>query len=94
MAASTIPAERMPGGAHLVDRLRGHLLGDAPLDLGLARGDLALAGLEHLAHDDVLNFAADDPGALQSLLDGGPAQLGGVQRGEAAAELADGGPSC
>ena len=36
-------------GADLVDGLRGDLLGDAALDLGLARRDLALAGLEDLA---------------------------------------------
>src|SRR5680860_1120464 len=42
-------------GADLVDRLRRDLLGDAALDLGLARGDLALAGLQDLAEDDLLD---------------------------------------
>ena len=43
-------------GADLVDRLRGDLLRDAALDLGLARGDLALAGLQDLAEDDLLDL--------------------------------------
>ncbi len=34
-----------PRSAHLVDGLRGDLLGDASLDLGLTRGDLALPRL-------------------------------------------------
>ena len=59
------------------------------LDLRLARGDLALAGLEHLAHDDVLDLLRLDVGALERGLDGGAAELGRVERGEAAAELAD-----
>ena len=47
-------------GAHLVDRLGGHLLRDAALDLSLARGDLALAGLQHLAHHDLLHLVRLD----------------------------------
>ena len=76
-------------GAHLVDRLRGDLLGDPGLDLRLARGDLALAGLEHLAHDDVLDSVGGDVGALERGLDRGAAEFGGVDGSEAAAELAD-----
>ena len=75
--------------AHLVDRLRRHLLGDPRLDLRLARGDLPLAGLDHLAHDDVLDLLGLDAGALERGLDRGAAELGRVERGEAAAELAD-----
>ena len=76
-------------GADLVDRLRGDLLGDAGLDLRLARGDLALAGLQDLAHDHVLDLLAADVGALQRGLDRDAAELGGVERGQAAAHLAD-----
>ncbi len=47
-------------GADLVDGLRGDLLGDAGLDLGLARGDLTLSGLQHLTHDDVLDLSGLD----------------------------------
>ena len=46
------------------------------LDLGLARGDLALARLEHLAHDDVLDLLGLDPRALERGLDGDAAELG------------------
>ena len=69
-----------PGGAHLVDRLRGDLLGDAGFDLRLARGDLPLAGLQHLTHHDVLDLRGLDPGALQSGLDRDRPELGGIQR--------------
>ena len=76
-------------GAHLVDGLRGDLLGDAGLDLGLARGDLPLAGLEDLPHHDVLDLVRLDPGALEGRLDRDPPELRGLERGEAPAELAD-----
>ncbi len=78
-----------PRGADLVDRLRGDLLGDARLDLRLARGDLALAGLQHLAHHDVLDLLGLDLRALQRRLDRHAAELGRVERGQAAAHLAD-----
>jgi hypothetical protein len=69
-------------GADLVDGLRGDLLGDAGLDLRLARRDLALTGLEHLAHDDVLDLLGLDVRALERALDRGPAELRGVERCE------------
>ena len=47
-------------GADLVDGLRGDLLRDPGLDLRLARGDLALAGLEDLAEDDLLDLLGID----------------------------------
>ncbi len=59
-----------PGRADLVDRLRGDLLGDAGLDLRLARGNLPLAGLQHLTHDDVLDLLGLDAGALERGADG------------------------
>ncbi len=76
-------------GADLVDRLRGDLLRDAALDLGLARGDLALAGLQDLAEDDLLDLLGADAGALQRGLDRDAAELGRFERGEGAAHLAD-----
>ena len=79
------------GGADLVDRLRGDLLGDAGVDLRLARGDLAGARLQHLAHDDVLHLLGRHAGALQRGADGDAAEFGCFERGESAAELADGG---
>jgi hypothetical protein len=83
------PGRAHARGADLVDRLGADLLGDPGLDLGLAGGDLALAGLQHLAHDDVLDLLAGDVGALQRGLDGVAAELGRVERGEAAAHLPD-----
>ena len=59
-------------GADLVDGLRGDLLGDPGLDLGLAGRDLPLAGLQHLAHDHVLDLVRLDLGALERGLDRGP----------------------
>ena len=72
------PGRAHAGRADLVDRLRGDLLRDAGLDLRLARGDLALAGLQDLAHDDVLDLLGGDVGALERGLDREPAELGGV----------------
>ena len=80
-----------PGGADLVDRLGGDLLGNTGLDLGLARGDLSLPGLQHLTHHDMFDLLGLDPGALQRGLDRDGAELGGVERGQSAAHLADGG---
>ena len=59
------------------------------LDLRLARRDLALAGLEHLAHDHVLDLLGLDVGALERGLDRDAAELGGVEGRQAAAHLAD-----
>ncbi len=67
-------------GAHLVDGLRGDLLGDAGLDLSLARGDLTLPGLQHLTHHDVLDLSGLDARALEGSLDRDRAELGGVER--------------
>ncbi len=67
-------------GAHLVDRLGGDLLGDARLDLGLTRGDLALAGLQHLAHHDVLDLSGLHPRAIERGLDRERSELGCVER--------------
>ena len=46
-------------GADLVDRLRG-IPRDPGLDLRLARGDLSLSGLQHLAVDDLLDLIGLD----------------------------------
>ncbi len=76
-------------GADLVDRLRADLLRDARLDLRLARGNLALPGLQHLTHDHVLDVFGGDVGALQGGLDGDTAELGRVKRCQTAAHLPD-----
>ena len=67
----------------------GTLLGDAGLDLCLAGRIWPLACLEDLAHDHVLHLVGGDVGTLQRRLDRRAAELGGVERGESAAELAD-----
>ena len=82
-------ARPQPRRADLVDRLRGDLLGDARLDLGLARGDLALARLQHLADDHVIDLLGLHLGALERRRDRQSAELGGGQRREPAAHLAD-----
>ena len=88
-AWSTMPGRAEARGADLVHGLGRDLLGDAALDLRLARGDLALAGLEHLAEDHVLDLVRRYLGALERGRDGGAAEVGGVERGEAAADLSE-----
>ena len=88
-AWSTIPAERSPEAQTLFTVSRGDLLRDAGLDLRLAARDLALAGLEHLAEHHVLDLVGRDLGALERGRDRGAAEVGGVERGEAAAHLAE-----
>ena len=53
---------------------------DARRDRRLARGDLALARLEDLAHQDLVDVLGGDAGALERRGDGKPAEL---HRGEA-----------
>ncbi len=47
------------------------------------------AGLEHLAHDHVVDLLGADAGALERGLDREPAEVGGAEAGERAGELAD-----
>ena len=72
-----------PGGADLVDGLRRDLLGDAGLDLGLARGSGPVR-LDDLAHDDVLDLLRLDLRALEGGGDRRAAQLRGVDAAEGA----------
>ena len=76
-------------GAHLVDGGGGHAHGDAGVDGGLAGGDLAGAGLEHVAHEDVLDLLGREPGPLEGALDGEATELGGGEAGERSGELSD-----
>jgi len=62
--------------AHLVDRERRDAERDAGLVRGLASGDLARAGLQHLAHDHVLDLLRGHPGTLERGLDGDAAEVG------------------
>jgi hypothetical protein len=52
-------------------------------------GRLADPGLHDVAHDDLLHVVAADAGAAERLADRDGAQLGRLQREEAAEELAD-----
>ena len=65
------------GQADLVDRQRGDVHRDAALDGGLARRDLARAGLDDVAHDHVVDLVGRDAGALERGLDGDPAEVRG-----------------
>ena len=91
IAWSARPSERMPDAQTLLIGLRGDLFGDPALDLGLARGDLPLAGLQHLTEDDLLDLIGGNPGAVEGGLDDGAAEVGGVEGGESAAHLPEGG---
>jgi hypothetical protein len=66
-------------GADLVDGLARDLLRDAGLDLGLAARDLALAGLEDLPEDHVLDLVWLYLRPLERRGDCGAAELGGVE---------------
>ena len=53
--------------AHLVDASsRARVIGMPAFDRGLARGDLALAGLEHLAHEHVVDLLGADAGRARA----------------------------
>ena len=68
----------MPDAQTLLIGLGGDLLRDSALDLRLARGNLALAGLQDLAEDHVLDLVGVDLGALERGLDHVSAEVGRV----------------
>ena len=78
------------GQAHLVEGHRRHRHRDAGVDRGLPRGDLTGAGLEHLAHDDVLDLLRRHTGPLQSGSDRHSAELGSGELLQPAEQAADG----
>ena len=77
------------GEAHLVDRGGRDVHRDAAVDGGLAGGDLPGAGLEDVAHVDVVDLVAGESGLVECGADGEPAELDGGERGERARQLAD-----
>src|SRR5205085_11204768 len=85
------PDRAKAGSTDLVDGLGADLLGDSALDLSLARGDLPLPRLQHLAEYDVLDLVGRDARALESAGDGGATELRRVERREGAAHLPEGG---
>ena len=82
-----------PREAHLVDGVGRHRQGDPGLDGRLPGGNLTLAGLEDLAHEDVVHLVGGDSGPRQGLGDGEPPQLHGGEAAQPTRQLADGGPS-
>ncbi|MNJ53374.1 hypothetical protein D3C77_487590 [compost metagenome] len=76
--------------AHLVDRGASHAQRQAGAERGLTRRGLALAGLQHVAHDDFVDLFRLDAGAFDSGLDGHRAQLMRGQAGQAAKHAAHG----
>ena len=75
--------------AHLVDGAGGHGHRDAAVDGRLAGGDLAGAGLEHLAHEDVVDLLTGEAGPLEGGLDGEATELGGGEPRQRPGQLAD-----
>ena len=78
-----------PGQADLVDGEGGDGHRDAALDRGLAGGDLAGAGLQHLTHDHVVDGVPRDAGARQRRFDRDPAEVDCGQIGQRAEQLAN-----
>src|SRR5262249_48114533 len=76
----------------LVDRDRGHRHRDPGLHRGLPGGDLALPGLEHVAHDHVVDLLRPDAAPLERGLDRVAAEVHRGERRQSARELADGRP--
>ena len=74
------------GQTDLVDGQRGHGHRDAGLDGGLPRRDLPRAGLQHLAHDHVVDLLRRHAGLLQRPLDRDPAEVSGREVLERAEE--------
>src|SRR5690606_35907909 len=63
------------GSANLVDGGAGYALGKARAQRGLACRSLALAGLQHVAHDDFVHSIGLDACAFDGCLDGNSTQL-------------------
>ena len=78
-----------PRQAHLVHgrRRRDHRY--AAAHGRLAGGDLALAGAEHLAHQDVVDGFRGDAGPFECGCDGETAQVHGCETSKSTCELAD-----
>ena len=82
------------GATHLVHRHAGDGLGDARIQCGLARGRLADAALQHLAHEDGLHVVGLDACPLQRGLDGHGSEPRGWNRRKRTQERPDGRAGC
>ena len=77
-----------PGQAHLVDGEGGHVHADPAGHGGLPGGDLPAPGLQHLAHDHVVDVGGCDPGTAQGAADRDAAEFRRRQLAEGAGHLA------
>src|SRR6266508_6251047 len=80
------------GWAHLVDGDGRDLFGDTGGHGGLPGGDLTGPGLDHVAHDHVVDPFGSHTRSLQSLADGGGAEVGRGDAGQRSPKLTDGRP--
>ncbi len=78
------------GAADFVNGGASHAQRQAGAQRGLAGGRLALAGLQHVAHDDFVDLLGLDAGAFDGGLDGDRAQLVRGQAGQVAQHAAHG----
>ena len=69
--------------------IAGTFIGRPPAIAGRAGGDLAVAGLEDLAHDHVVDLSGRDAGLVERSLDGDTAQIRGGQGLEAPEQASD-----
>ena len=77
-----------PRAAHLVDRQRRDVFGEAAVQRRLARRVLAVAGLDHVAHDALVHQRRIDAGAGDRFADRERAELRGGEFLQRAQELA------
>ncbi len=80
----------MPDRQTLLMVVAGTSSGMPACDRGLAGGDLAGAGLQHLAHEDVVDVLGGHAGTGERLGDGEATEVRAAEAGERAGELADG----
>ena len=73
----------MPDPQTLLTVIASAELRKAGADRRLARRSLAEAGREHVAHEDLVDLLAADPGPLDRGLDRGRAELGRGERRQA-----------
>jgi len=82
------------GAAHLVDRHRRDVIGQAAVERRLPRRVLSFAGGDHVAHDALVHGAGIDAGAAHRLAHRNRAKRGRGELFQRSEELAGGGPDC